>query len=144
MKQIEKYIQFAIDNGYEEIDYIWHINWNNLWHADYDYKEIYWEFVEGDSEYYKAGFTSIIDIITSRRFIEAITRGVIKKANENNFIWSDWKWIFNFSEWVFIDVQYHIDNSTEWILLDELTTQQAIAIRDDKLTEFIETIFDNK
>ncbi len=134
MKQIERYKEFAEENGYNE----------NLALRDYSYDN--WCYVEEFKntlvkveDWYNTYF-SIKDIITSKPFIEAVARGLIEMANKNNFVWSGWNWMIDFWDGVFLDVQYHIDNNAEAILIDELTSIQAIAIRDWRLEKFIESL----
>ena len=119
MKTIEEYIQFAIDNWYDDdIEYIWCINWNNLWHSEYDFNEIYWQFVEGSSENFKSWFSSIIDIITSKPFIEAIARGITIELSIK-------------------DSSYLLDRDCdcENDAIDIITTGQARDIREEQLEE---------
>ena len=95
----EKYIQFAIDNGYELINtsYSWlKVECNRIKYLNKDEID-YW-------------YDNLIEVITSEPFIEAIARGVSKKVKYETAL-----------EW-------HIEN---------LTIKQAIAIRDNKLEEFI-------
>ena len=103
---IEKYITFWIDNGYlwlypkYEIDTQW---WIKLY--DEEFIDLY------------HSQTHLFVLITSKEFIEAISRGLweIKNPNLKLGIYA---------------------NQT----LDQLTYEQAIAIRDGTLEEFINTI----
>ena len=129
MNNIKEYIELAIENGFEEADYIWWISWNNLWHADHDYSEIYGEFVEGGSEDYKSGFTSIIDIITTKKFIEAIARGLVIHYGEYKDRLTTNKDKTELIMKSYIETEFEV-----------ITIKQAIAIRDNKLEEFIKNL----
>ena len=83
---IDKYIQFAIDNWYDEYDMEWYLFMETLkWPRHY------------------------VNVITSKEFIEAVARWLMEN------IWF-----------------YDLDK-----IINVLTKDQAIAIRDWKLEEFI-------
>ena len=115
---IEKYITFWIDNGYlwlypkYEIDKQW---WIKLY--DEEFIDLY------------HSQTHLFVLITSKLFIEAVARGVLNKnrwKKVENFLWGLW--------------YFSKDDSIIEELIDEITTQQAIAIRDGTLEEFIENL----
>ena len=93
MKQIERYIQFAIDNGYElfpcssvesmEIKYKKILNrvFEKYWKLEIDCLD---DCDIPSKVYIK--HNDYCNTITSKPFIEAVARGIIKKANENNFL----------------------------------------------------------
>jgi len=103
MKTIKNYIQFAIDNGYKLI-YPTKLKIIEVEIEDSSVRFIYnnWNNV----------YQNTIETITSKPFIEAITKWMAKK--------------------------YSIPVYEEQF--DYITTQQAIAIRDNKLKEFITQI----
>lgn len=126
MKKIERYIQFAIDNGYEFFlaSYV----------RDIEYKEkvIFWRnfpqywtikiYLLDDCDVpkeKKVTNENYCNLITSKPFIEAVARG----------IWEKSEWRNKESEKIFISV-----------MSDNITTDQAIAIRENKLEEFINNL----
>ena len=106
---IEKYIQFAIDNGFDVKEYC--ITSNNVKN---------WA-----KKWFEATATvSDVEMITSLKFIEAIARGLVKdNTNISDLLWKYFK------------IQHY--GCTELNFIDRLTEKQAIAIRDNKLEEFI-------
>lgn len=124
MKTIEKYIQFWIENGliknflkedYEEITKL------EIWD-----KNIYISI--NIKPWYTASETfNLIELITSKEFIGAIARG-INKIKWDFYIWR-----------VLTNTEFDSE-STEEIL----TTEQAIAIRDGELEEFITKLLNNE
>ena len=102
---IKEYIEFAIEN--------WYIKWN----VDIfiSYKMITFEVDWG------AFNKSILETITSKPFIEAIARGILKKY-EVNIKRNSYKSAF----------------TTE---IEIITTEQAIAIRDWTLIEYITNLW---
>lgn len=77
MKQINDYIQFAIDNGYSlneknsEFDIQEYSNDNDWCYEDtFDWEYIFYRY------YNNSYFMSIEKLITSKPFIEAVARGV--------------------------------------------------------------------
>lgn len=142
MKTLEKWIQFGIDNGFREVNYIWYIYWHHLWHEWHDINEVFWQFVEWDSDDYTLSYTSIIDIITSKPFIEAIERWLEKTKDVFWVVVIDWDNMvehYHFDHWD--EEIYHCnDAENRKALTHDITTQQAIAIRDGTMEEFINTI----
>lgn len=108
---ITKYIQFAIYNDYKFPNQI-----NQLFHIENNWKDINIE----DVDWFILYSENIIEIITSKPFIEAIARGIIEISRQIQW------------EWSFLDLNKNIE---------EITLNQAIAIRDDKLEEFITNLW---
>ena len=129
--KIKEYIQFAIDNGYyagvtftklkieKNVKFVYE-------EADEDrdmcesYSECEWLYILNFIADVWTGYKNITDIITSKPFIEAIARGIIEKTKQIQ------------GEWSFLDLNK---------IIDEITTEQAIAIRDNKLEEFITNLW---
>ena len=111
---IEKYIKFAIDNWYNEKRYF---EVDNLW-----YVYLWSDTVEEKNH--------ITKIITSKEFIESITMWVF----DNNDLLS------KYSNYYYWDLTYFIDRDLEENLKNlsnSICKNQAIAIRDGELEEFI-------
>jgi hypothetical protein len=68
------------------------------------------------------------NIITSKPFIEAIARGILKK-----FKWDKRSEIYYTGSLLSMDRTYMSIEE----LIDDITTEQAIAIRDNELEEYI-------
>lgn len=124
MNRRKDYIQFASDN--------WFMNWKSFsiywdWWADFSISFWYtknYTFIE--TKWYH-----LTEMITSKEFIEAIIDWLLKYIDVNsdkiyNF-WILWEWMFTHKK----DRQH---------FTDYFTKTQAIAIRDKKLGEFINTI----
>ena len=110
IETIERYIQFTIDNGYSkyESDKV-----EDIRITESDNVCIYWKFNKNwEREFYFS--QNYIQLITSKPFIEAVARG-----QYNN---DKWEVIFDY---------------IKDTLIENITTKQAIAIRDEKLEEFI-------
>jgi len=115
METIERYIQFAITdwkfNDYDWYDFQWyeetHIEWENYIRLFFSVND---EIINQDIKW------SIIDLITSKDYIESIARGLLK------------------TDYVNTQSAHRVDE-------DILTTSQAIAIRDWELPNFINNIF---
>ena len=106
---IKKYIEFAIENGYDA--FIIKASYNR---SGYMSRWEFEEFSPTDESFYTP-------IITSKPFIEAITRGVIKNNVElNNYYYYN-------EDWCYLNLWEE----------DIITIKQSIAIRDNKLEEFI-------
>lgn len=118
---IEKYIQFAIDNGYK------------LWWIEEIDRDFLNSLKENDLMY--------TFVITSKEFIEAVARGAIKRKP----LW--WEYTIFYSK---IDIERY--PLCDWVnnkevmksIIDDITYYQAIAIRDNKLEDFINNILNNK
>lgn len=112
---IEKYIQFAIDNGFKLHDY-----------SDYTFcldSDIIIKPKDGYE--YKV---NLLNVITTNDFIEAIARWILK--NWKKSYKPSRAWLTNIGgEWVNKD-----------ILLQRVTIEQAISIRDCQLEWYILTI----
>lgn len=142
LKQIiEKYIQFAIDNGYKltdidrfndcEIDKV------TLKFIDDDYLEVCIDFL------WVSYYICLEKIITSKPFIEAVASGVYNNWKEIivNMTLSDEE-VIETSIWESFykrDWLKHISR-----LENRITTEQSIAIRDNKLEEFINNLLPNE
>lgn len=109
---IKKYIQFAIDNGLIEN----HTSETSEFeiHGKYEFvirfssQKSWWVYS-----------SDILDI----EFIEAIARGVIRGTFSKNALEEN--------------IQHAFNHSIFTTRVNQITTDQAIAIRDDKLPEFI-------
>ena len=134
MKTIE-YIQFAIDNGYNFTNGKYYIH-HNYREEERDYndnqsKDVYydWYFIFHKCADIWCDIVSLEKIITSKPFLEAIARATIDIENE-------------VKTWVIEDTKENRESFYN-AYLDEITYEQAIAIRDDKLEEFINEILGN-
>ena len=118
MKTIEKYIQFAIDNGYNFTDGKYYIHHNYREEErdgnDNPCTDIYydWYFIFHSCADIWCDIVSLEKIITSMPFIRAISLGIYK--------------------WDRVDILMK--------QVDIITNNQSIAIRDWKLEEFINEI----
>ena len=123
MKQIERWIQFAIDNGYESLWDTFEIQSLDDVTEDWYDIEFWTEDLNFDGDIRRLEKTiNLIQFIKSKPFIEAIARGVIK----NN---------------ISLNTYYYYNEDWSYLNLCEesiITIHQAIAIRDEKLEEFIE------
>lgn len=137
MKYIEKWIEFARSNWYILTD------WESYYQSDC---EIH---IEGNSVVISANIwkhwtneilseVNVIEIITSKRLIESIARGVNKKImSQENYSALLKNWLIN--KWYDWDV-YTLQEVNDRFLddeIDRITTEQAIAIRDNTLDKFI-------
>lgn len=131
-KIIKEYILFAIENdfptenfwrGFRQIISVEKINWKYI--INYE-EDIVFKIVEYP--------VSVNDIITSKAFIQAIARGVYKDVYEAETIF----WImYKLDRFNLI---YKLRSEVHKVTNDEITTQQAFAIRDDELDIFIKKI----
>ena len=124
---IERYIQFAIDNfdnrnwelvlwwinKIEYIDHNWLLHYESIW---------YWTWEDAPTWLWIPLHT----LITSKPFIEAVARGIIR-----NSLWK---------EALEENIQKAFKHSIFKNRVDKITTQQAIAIRDGDLSTFITNI----
>lgn len=121
---IEKYIQFAIDNWYKfNVEY----NYNRI--VRFEYREAQRDVVFTTNTYFSIFWH--IELITSKEFIEAVARW-LDKVDINSLHW--WKIYITRLRWFFI---WNYDSPN---LVDTITHKQAIAIRDEKLEEFINNL----
>ena len=118
MKEIEKYIHFAIDNGYNDKWFWGNIKIECIWNYQWSLKCIkeegifQWICIEVSS-WKENKIYSLYETITSKPFIEAVANWIQKKQTK-------YKWMLD--------------------LMDEICLNQAIAIRDNKLKEFINNL----
>jgi len=138
-KLIEQYLQFAIDNWYnandifkklkiiENIKFTYEKADDNL---EEIYSECYWLYVLDFIADVWTWYKNIIELITSKEFIEAIVRW-IEKTMQADYIVIWWDKIF-----------YDSMNKEVWFkkLVDYITIKQALAIRDNELALFIKEI----
>jgi len=122
---IKEYIQFAIDNGYPlqrnfELE-DWYGFTNSEYWDSFNVPSILIIYTEND----EVTWYPINDIITSKSFIEAIARWLSKKLLEEIIIWR---------------YRLVMCNAELEDLIETLTTEQAIAIRDNKLEDFIKNL----
>ncbi len=114
---IERYLQFAIEhwkyNDFDWYEFIW---------LQYEIDHILVKFNVNSKEIKQFLCDSIIELITSWPFIEAIVRWIMEEWMDKNFYDT------------YCDCCYVLD------LWDEFTKYQAIAIRDNKLDEFIKDL----
>lgn len=133
-KELKRWVQFANANWFNPFDEKVKRFSVKIW-EEYD---VYWDF-----EYHTLTMTHcpamtsiftydripLFNVITSSQFIEAVARGVSKETNVKvPQLWTLYSCVLH-SELV----------NRKWII-NEITTQQAIAIRDNKLPEFINNI----
>lgn len=134
-KIIEKYIQFAIENWY---NWFWKFDISNdndwlpsdwIWITFYSLDVDYFGYERIEAEYI------LEQLITSKDFIEAIAKWIKKEVEETH--WN------SLLEWC-VSMVYRWVRCIEWddALIYDITTQQAIAIRDNKLEEFITNLLD--
>jgi len=113
---IKQYINFAIENWYNLLD------WRR-----YKLNEIKDNFIIFyDEKKFENIKYCLINCITSENFIEAVVRWLIKEDNIDIFINSEFCKNAKFT--------WNYENLSEITIL---TIHQAIAIRDNKLEEFI-------
>jgi hypothetical protein len=115
MKKIEQYIQFAIDNGLFKRP-----KWYNWYYENKFHLTNYWE----------VAFRNTIIVIKSK----------LNKRDE--YIYEEYNLIALITSGIFIEAIAR-GVTKEWLLNAEydITTQQAIAIRDNKLPEFITNLW---
>lgn len=131
MKTIKEYIQFAINNGYpiyslwKEIEKVYK---NNMWFLSVRIVRLYWNMEVRFS-------ISLYELITSKPFIESIARWLYENWIQINSTWLSIDTIIETSIWE----SFYKKDWTKYIsrLENRITTEQAIAIRDWKLEEFI-------
>lgn len=118
METIQRYIEFAIENEYTDwISDKFDVENNTIQWYEYPV----WVVSE----------TNLIETITSKEFIEAVARGIENKSEkEGCLINTKIRWIGC------------VDDSYE--IVEKITHMQAIAIRDNKLEEFINNLLTNK
>lgn len=105
MKTIEEYITFALDNKlYEDVIKKYYI-----------FKDVEWNYMTEFNIGIHTDICSLEKLITSKEFIEAITRGLCKKPNN-------------------AQIRLYCQSNN---LSDIITKRQAFAIRDWKLEEYI-------
>ena len=131
--EIEQYINFARQNWYDNIP--WKIkikkcrtqSWaeNNiryLWLYIHYIWLINWTKIR----------RSLSDILFEKEFIEAVAKGLLKDREKLwNYLWKEIK-IPNLNEFVYLDS-----------IIADLTCRQAVAIRDNKLNNFIINLLKN-
>ena len=123
MKEIERYIQFAIDNG---------LNFRNF---KLHYNDTYIVAVHQEEVNKLRALTyNLYELIASKPFIEAIARGYVENNNPTNY----WE-----VEWIGKYKSEHWGLNTYDEIFEQITILQAIAIRDNKLEEFITNILPN-
>ena len=134
MKAIKQYIEFAIENGYVFPDFV---TMDNI-EVYQDENIIMLCLIEEGEQL--CDFNTI-ETITSKLFIEAIARGfhyLIKEEKvEDIKEWTsikDWTIFYTLDKFELIKSKL---SSLHNGLIREITTQQAIAIRDNKLPEYI-------
>lgn len=115
---IEKYIKFGIDNWFKDLDW-----YKFLW-LKYEIDNILWEFETANWKYcIQLLWDNILEIITSKDFIKAITRWLIRQRFSKNALEEN--------------IQNAFKSSVFQWKIKEITHNQADAIRDWKLEEFI-------
>jgi len=120
------YLQFALENWWR-IDICCWYNWVEF---DKDSDDSFWtvHFFENWPDWCEwITSRNFIETITEKSFIEAIARGVLKNCT------SQWDWIF----WLYDTKFWHLEKK-EFELV--LIKQQAIAIRDNQLEDFIKDL----
>ncbi len=117
MINIKEYKQFAVDNWYKFPDFT---VMENISFCQ-DENMILLSLIE---EWEQLCDFNTIEIITSKSFIEAIARGLNENKKYRIYYWYD--------KWAEVYLKDSIDGRVE-----ELTLNQAIVIKDNKLEEFI-------
>jgi len=150
MNEIEKYIQFAIDNEYKpewlkgnhKSDIKKHLSiknwieleWNlNLW-VNFANK-VNWIFIYDKyfNEYYL-----LEKEITSKEFITAITRWLMKEVKKESIDWSS-PIFYVFDKFELVSKKkVNIKRG----MIREITTNQAMAIKDGELEDFITNLLE--
>jgi hypothetical protein len=118
METIERYIQFAIDNGYNTIHEVTWIVYNTPYSEKVRF--LYWR------EHYNE--EHLLELITSKDYIEAIARGIEKTTIS-----------YRSASRVLLDYETHAEMPQD-VFIDLITWRQAIAIRDNELETFITNI----
>lgn len=131
---IKKYLEFAIENGYKKFDKYKDVEMEITTYEDENFIEFDWDWFMIEQSY------SIEYIITSKPFIESIARGLSKDIKKESVRKTDI--IFNTYD-KFELIHRKDDNMKRW-MIREITTRQAIAIRDWELDSFIEKLITNK
>ena len=128
MKNIEQYIQLAINNGYWMFEDWFELEDYLSYHRDIEEQRYQWKGTEDIAliwlyikekkiEDFNVWYYPLLQIITSKEFIKSVVNGIKKNIKLKDNI-QEWE---PFSKWY----------------IDWLTMKQAIAIRDNKLEEFI-------
>lgn len=154
---IEKYINFAIANWYNPFTNIYGEKYLGVSTEQIRFTNSFWEkFCELDDD---IEFNEVIEIwynwvwiennfiwfITSKEFIEAVMAWIIDKYCNNNIY--DWSTILvKYWDFPYTWKQYDFGNNNASIssMMYDITIFQALAIRDDKLEEFINNILPNE
>lgn len=132
MKTIERYIQFAIDNWLNEFENFKILR--NTW-ITFDVWNCWliWEVIYFYRKWYSSYCKHLKDLITSKEFIEAVARG----------IFDDEELLKKFSLYYTWDEVYFLDRSLDENLKNlenEICKLQALAVRDNKLEDFINNL----
>ena len=127
MEYIEKYIQFAIDNGFI-LD--WEIKIENNMFSENNIRVKGGNLIIRQQEL--IFIYPISELITSKPFIEAIARGLWNKAPYWKSKWYMVKMVF--------PIIWQLNYGEQEGLFEDLTIFQAIAIRDGTLEQFIENL----
>jgi len=123
MKIIKEYIQFAIDNNFQMPSW-YKIEWNFL----------IWKKHKTDKNSISIEINKIdiFRIITSKDFIEAIAKGIY-----NNIVLKDLNKSIKILKYIDIWLkERYIDNTINY-LEENIILKQALAIRENKLEDFI-------
>jgi len=132
---IEKYIQFAIDNGYTGFDKYWPNHTMDIY-------EFEWRTtisIDDDGLMCLENIEATY-IITSKPFIEAIARWLEKTKDELWAVvihWDDMVEHYHFDHW---EVYHWNDVENLRVLIRDITVNQAIAIYNGTLEELYDKI----
>ena len=121
---IKEYIQFAIDNGFEE-RYLWKTQEDWFWKLDYLEIDIQLYHIDRFWDEFIDSTQNIIAAFTSKPFIKAVVKWYALILVDEHIL----------SEWWATDVN-QLDK-----LMEEITHKQAEAIREEELEEFITNLF---
>ncbi len=113
---LEQYIQLAIDNWYKEKIFDWELT---LMEALKDW-----------GEEYIIKYETYLPVITSKEFIESIANSFIRDDNIRNKDGDKKDYLY------YINWYWSFENE----ILDDITVDQAKAIRDNELPEFINNL----
>lgn len=129
MEEIERYIQYAVDNGFNlSIDNKFKIQSQYLNDNDWIVLHTFiGEFIR-TWKWDNTVFISLEKILSSSKFIEAIARGMKKEWREIETKLQDYSRGYDYLDADIDDIEF---------IEEFITINQAIAIREEKLEEFI-------
>ena len=115
------YIRFAIKNKLK-------LDWEIIKEVKLFYQDTLYTLYTGYDDFIEIW---LHELITSQGFIQAVARWLEKSNLDFMIIWK-----YNYSP--------KVDWQKYWCYIDKITTQQAIAIRDNSLDKFINNLIPNE